>query len=367
MYPHLFFCLLIVIGCSCSQPENSAEEIIAENNIIDSFALNGIAARCELQSLHYLNDSSILSFNQESNEVSLYTLKNESKTFVLSQRKSIAPQGYIPAFFKLQDNSFCSISTENKLYKYDKDWKVSDTTNLNLNFPHLKHSYLIGCWKSMPVLQSGDTLISTFAYGGLNDYLTYFKEPAITEYIPEDTNARQISSYLPKPASLKHFMLPFPRYCYAGNTIYLIYPCFDSLYIYNRYSKSAHTVALKNKNYQLPLPFDYVKGLDFSYLTQYELHNFCYKAIYHNPLSGNFLLFYVSPATTTIAGANPTFDDQPLKAIVINKDYQVLQYWKFKFNYSDITNQLYIPGKGLSLARHGQDDFKKTHFYLFNF
>lgn len=359
--------MLAFVLISCTKRELMDE---TEPVAIDSFTVSGIDVGQQVQGFEYLGDTMLCSYNLIHKEL-VFFCKKSARQYEAKARRPIDVEAW-SSHFTGDDHLNYFLSRSNVLSCYDaaagrKLWE----SPIKHIFPYLKDSFSIFSPHSAPVVKRHDTLITSLSHGYIQSYRQYFKEPEIAEFRLADDSISFLRNYITKPESLPDYCFPLSKYCIQGNTICLLYPCFDTLYIYDRMKNTLTKTLIGNKDYQLPAKFDMSKLWTpeyGSYQTNYSLHTFAYSAIYYNPLTKHFILFYTAPVVQSSKGKLPTPDDQKMKALVLDEDLKPLKYHIFKSrNFVVPESYFLIPGKGLAMpVFKGHDDYETTSFYIYN-
>ncbi len=364
---HYFIAVLFISFYGCNTPHTASDKIIyGETLFADSFEVKGIEARTEIQSFWHLNDTCLLSFNIEGSRVRYYSNKKNKRIYLPRISNNLAPQRFLPGFFRDDKGNFMAMDNKQQLLRYNKDFTLKDSMYFNYNPPYYKRGFQLARTGTLPAISLGDTLICFISHNDVADYLPYsFKERPLIESIWKEGRIVKTERLFEKPANLIKYISyygPFYAYNKAQNKLVLAYPCFDTLYTYNRSAKNYEKIPIGNKDFKPLEEYDQSRGSDFAYLTKYGLNNFSYHALYFNELTGHYLLFYTTPNK---AGS---IKNRKQKAIVLNHDYKILHYLNFSYRYGDIQNLFFYPGKGLVLPREkSPTDYEDTKFYILNF
>jgi hypothetical protein len=366
MINKIFFSLLAIFFLGCREkPSDSIHS--AEQSAVDSFEIRNINSLSEFLTFQKLNDSTFRSMNLEAHELTYYS-KKKGSGFIRADQKKIQPGGYIPCFFTNGDNISYSINEDGVLYKYDKNFNITDTILFTYNLPWLKDNFCFYSYNSSPLIIIGDTVIGSISYKNRDGYSTWFREAAIMEFLLKGDSMQNIQYYLPKPRGLEKSKLPWPTYCYSNNTIALLYPCIDTLYTYDRRLKRETKIALNNPHYKMPAEYK-PKGFgDFSYDTKYELANFRYEAIYFNELTQHYIIIFKLPAENKDKSKTLTFEDQHRGALIMDQEFNVVSTVQFEKHYFEPANYFFIPGRGLAMpVFKNKNEYENTMFYIYNF
>lgn len=366
----VFLLISIIILLSCENKSN-INTIKGESQFIDSFEVHGMESRCEIQSFWYMNDSTLLSYNTEGINVSYYNDRRGDKVYKAGKRLAVEPGQLLNGFFRDSRGRFRSIDEQNNLIKYDSAFKVIQKIPFTYSFPYFKESFIIGHNGTAPAILMGDTLICLYAHGDVKDYYSsYFKEKSIVEIVFKNDSVKGVKTYFDKPKGLKNYFAPFPFHVYnqVSNSLVLNFPCYDTLYTYNRSTKKYKSIAINNRDYTLPKDYDNNKLSDFAYLSKYQLANFYYWSMYYNELTQHYILFYTKPAMPKNKNNLVGFGNVKLQAIVLDDNFQIIQYLTFDNMYGDMKNFFFYPGKGLVMPKENNvSDYANKKFYIYNF
>lgn len=214
-------------------------------------------------------------------------------------------------------------------------------------------------------------MISIIVNKNFQDYLPWFRESVMMEFVLRNNAIEQVKCYMKKPSKIENYMQPWPTYCYFDNTIVMLYPAYDTLYTYNRKTGMEKKIALHNREYAQPARFDLGKMNSSggqSYQTKYALENFRYTGIYFNKVTKHYVLTYVIAAQAKDKNKAATFDDQLTHAYVLDENFEPIDYYCFDQLYLDNPNYFFYPGKGLALPVFDpQKSFENTKYYIYNF
>lgn len=357
--------LFVLQGCTRQQ---AIEE--TEPAPVDSFKVSGIDVGQQVQGFEHLSDTLLCSYNLIYKEL-VYFRKLSPGQYKAAIHQPIDVEAWSSHFIgDDQLNYFLSRSNALTCYNATAGQKLWERPVRHV-FPYLRDSFSIFSPHSAPVVKRHDTLITSLSHGFIQSYRQYFKEPEIAEFRLTADSVTFSRNYITKPKSLPGYCFPLSKYCLQGNDICLIYPCFDTLYRYDRMKNTLTKTLIGNKDYQLPARFDMSKlwTPDYgSYQTNYSLHAFSYSAIYYNPLTKHFILFYAAPVTGISKDKMATPEDQKMKALVLDGDFKPLKYYIFKSrNFVVPESYFIVPGKGLAMpAFKGHDDYETTSFYIYN-
>jgi hypothetical protein len=369
MKPHHFiFIIFSALLFSCGNvPE---KPLTTEPLPVDSFIVSGFDVGQQTQDCKYINDTLLCSYDLISEHLSFFH-KNKSGNYSVAVKKEIDTE-FWSSYFMGDDGRHYFIDHDNFVTVYDPfaEHKM-DTCYIRHRFRYMLDTFALNSANNTPLLKIRDTLIAIIGPRTDEGYKAYFKEQEISEFkIDQKTHTiSYLRSYFTKPSNLSDFDYPFGVYCFVNNAIFMLYPPMDSLYIHNRSTNSTTKICINNPDYKMPAKFT-CKAFTPEYgscATKYQLHNFRYTAIYHNPLTRHFVLFYEAPVSDTIKGRVPTFDDQPLKALVLDEQFNQVSRLTFNKKFISAMSFFFIPVKGLAMPIFkGTDAHETTPFYIYN-
>lgn len=363
----LLLIAIVLILASCKE-----KTLVGEMAVVDSFVVNGVVGMDEILCMSPLNDTTLVSYSIQSSELSYYT-QTSSNSYVRSRPRKLLEDSYIFSFSVINSKKFCLIDNYNRFYFVDSGLQIQQINN-NDNKEYLGRNFLNPDLKNIPVMFDQNDFTATHYYRKLHDttalggYEKYFKEPVLCNYTIADTVISATMCYAPKPDGLIDFFMPFPKYCSKGNDIVVLYPCFDTLYIYDKTNGKERKVYIGNSHYSVPDKFDYKKIVDIenlgSYQTKYKLTNFQYLGIYYNSLTEHYMLFYNTP----IRNKN-NYEKQKLQLLVLDKNYSYVKQYSFNNDYFSTENFLFIKNKGLALPvfKNDYSGSNSVVYYLYNF
>lgn len=360
---HLLFIVAIgITGCR-DYNENLADSLL-EPNPVDSFQIEKlISSQQEVTSLNLLNDSTLIGFDHF-NQLNIY-IKNGS-TFRFKRSEFMPPERTNPGFLSVAENGFLLFS-DKKVYRYNPDYRLQDSSKFTAVIKYLKGDYFPACSNFLPLLHFGDTLLSYYANNNPNDFLTNFKEDSFMEFTLRET-IDSIKTYSPKPKDLEYYDVNFFSFHTAiNNSIYKLYNGIDTLYCHNRHSHKDEKIPIRNKDYVLPERSVLKNAFDFQYLTKREISSFSYCGMFHNSVNDHIVLFYNSPVDQKDK-KNPTPKDQKLKAVVLDKNLSIINYFVFEKEFMPTMTFFQYANKGLAMPLNNEDPTnEKTRFYIYNF
>ncbi|MBS1635050.1 MAG: hypothetical protein JST26_03940 [Bacteroidetes bacterium] len=351
---------------ACNTPETPA---LIEIQPVDSFTVHDIDIGQQVQEFHYYNDSLLYSFNPLYKNLDFY-LKDVSGHFHLKSTHAIETPAW-STFFAGDNQQACFMSRENIFSVYNSSGLEKQyALGIKHSFPFLKDSFMLLSSHDSPLLLCHDTLITAPFHSSLSNYNHYFHESVFAEFRILKDSICFLRSYLTKPKGLSGFCFPMAKYCFHNQTFDVIYPCYDTIYSFNRSSGQTIKHPIHNPDYKLPKPYtNKAFTAEYgSYQTQYELNNFQYSAIYFNPLTKHYVLFYIAPVRHTVKDRLPTPDDQLLQAIVLNNQFETTARYTFYKSFVNPVSYFFIPGKGLAMpVFKDHEHYETTQFFIYNF
>jgi hypothetical protein len=353
------YVLLFLLLCSCNIRYNEKNASIKR---VDSFYLYGINDFNDVINFDYVNDSTFYSFNFNSNGFKKFS-KIGNRNFKYVYEKKIKIDALIESFCIINPNKLLLIDFENTHYLFDTSMRIHKLQMQDIK-AFLGKNYINCNLKYHPISFQNNKFWSIYYFMHLDSYTQYFQEPSLCEYEIRNDKIVKLSSYVNKPTDLINYDAPYPVFCDNGDSIVLLYPCFDSLYIVNKSTNVISKMKIGNLSYKLPAPWDYLQMFTDTfnaYKTRYELKNFKYQAIIFNPKTRHYLLFYLKPSVDAYS--------QPLKLLVLNNKFETIDYYTFNENFFHITNIVVIPNKGIALPIFPKDPEheKNILYYIYNF
>lgn len=334
---------------------------------LDSFLISGVDNPQQTNTITYLNDSVLCSYDLIEKRL-VFFHKDQDRHYKAALKKEIDTE-FWSMFFRASNGRNYFTDRSNTITEYNA---TADTLQkrytISHRFPHLKDSFALARANNSPILITHDTLISVISPNSNESLRLYFKEQEIAEFRidPASDTIRYLRSYITKPAHLSDYDFPMGMYAFHHNTVFLIYPQCDTIYSFNRSTNTLHKTAIHNQDFAQPAKFT-CKAFTPEYgscATKYYLHNFRYWGVYHNPLTKHFVLFY-NAAVEPAKGHVPTFDDQPLRAIVLDEQLNLVGYHYFTKPLEAGTSFFMIPGKGLAMPILNET-YETAHFYIYN-
>lgn len=361
----LIFFAASVLFLNCKRIDNP---LIAENQAIDSFTVKGISDIDEFMTFHF-NDTSAFSYSGESSTLYFYT--KDHNDYTMGRKKELYGIGSMfHSFFVDSSGLINIINGDNEWMQLDDSFRIQKTFYFQERKGLLGDDYIITGLRTIPFLLEDKKLVSTFYYRTPQAYVRYFKMPSIAVSKIKNDSVYFANDYIPKPDNLIDYSLPFPKYCYSPGKILLVYPCFDTLYILDTKKGGLSKKVIANSNYTRPEKWDLTKMFtpEFNgYYTKYQLSNFQYKGVFYNPITKHYLLFYVT-STKEVKGRIASYEDQPLRLLVLDEAFKIQNYYEFGKSYFSPENFTWIEGKGWALpVFKNKFDFRNTTFYVYNF
>ncbi len=334
---------------------------------VDSFSVSGLDAGQQTNSFAFINDSTLCSYDL-TNMSLVFFHKDSSGNYRAGIKKEIDTE-FWSMHFRGDDGKNYFTDRDNAVIVYNA---TADSLLKRYTIPHrfrsLKDSFALSCANNSPVLVLHDTLISVISPNSNESERLYYQEQEIAEFRidPASDKLHYLRSYISKPPHLSDYDFPLGMYAFHHNTVFLVYPQFDTIYSFNRSTNTLLKTAIHNQDF-VPsarftcVPFTPEYG---SCATKYYLHNFRYYGLHYNPLSKHFLLFYNSPVKE-VKGRIASHKDQPLQAIVLDEQLNTLKYYTFTKNLEAGTSFFMIPGKGLAMPILDKN-YETTRFYIYN-
>jgi hypothetical protein len=357
-------CLAGII-LSCGRNNSMQEATIPTP--IDSFTVSGIDIGQQVDNFQYINDSTLCSYDLTN--MNLVFFRKDANGNYRAASKNEMDTEFWSMYFRGDDgkNYFANRNNHIAEYNMNADSLLKRYT-IPHHFPYLKDSFALSVANNSPVLKIHDTIISVIGCTSNESERLYFKEQEIAEFKldPASDTLRYLRSYITKPSNLSDYDFPLGMFSFHNNTVFLIYPQSDTIYSFNRSTNTLHKTAIHNQDFVQPAkfncqPFSTEYG---SCATKYYLHNFRYYGIYYNPLTKHFILFYNTPVAEQ-KNHVPTFKDQPLRAIVLDEQLNVLSYHTMKKTLGLGSESFLIPGKGLAMPVNTKN-YETTPFYIYN-
>jgi hypothetical protein len=295
--------------------------------------------------------------------------KKEAGIFKLDKTKVLGrAREPILAFFTDSDGQPNFITDYNTWYKIDTAGKLYAHDTITLDLEHLENRFRIFSLRKSAVLSIGSSIYFSPVWVELEDDTAYLKEPCIVSVSLRPEAGSAYKAFFKKPAFFGDFVNPHISYCFNGKEIVLLYPNSDTLYTCDPVSGKYAQYPLNNPSFSQPEIADQENKWESSYGMKYALHNFGYEAIWYNKNTGHYVVTYQTPVDKSIKV--PTYDDQPLRAVVLNERFQPLQYLLFRERY--FSNNVLQTAKGLAMPVYSKRQRNIQHdipirYYVYNF
>lgn len=340
----------------------------SDASVLDSFQVIGLSGMDDLLNLQLIDDTTLVTFSTFGSKLKTFKKRGDGFTFNQAVELSVGKPFHT---FWLTNSEINIVDGSNTYYRLDKNYQLLRSLKFSDSKSALKKDFIINGNKTIPIIAKGDTIVSTYYYKNYQDYTSYFKEPAIAESFPQGDSFVTLRDYFQKPNDLINHAIPFPKYCFHDNKILLIYPCYDTLYLYDRSSNKLTKHVIGNKKYSTPAHWNFKKMYepDFSsYFTKYRLQNFYYHGIFYNPNSRHYLLYFKMAVTVTDKEQNPSPEDQKLQLLVLNESFEPLHYYRFTQTYGDPNLFLILPDKGIAMpVTTKENTVQNVTFHLYNY
>jgi hypothetical protein len=358
--------LFILTSCTNKQVENERLKV-TKAIALDSFSIHHhVTKQEELADLIFLNDSTLLGFNGF-NTINRYAKKGVK--FIFQNAIDLVPSINETCFlYKHRYQWEYFRFYRNTIYNYDSTFRLKDSIKINYDTKYLKKDFFLSFGAELPLIQLGDTFISNYTHIDVTNFYNTYKEDAYMEFVIKNKQISTTKTYAKKPVNLKYYDVSFiSSHCIAGNKLYKIYCGIDTLYIIDRITGLESKKPIRNKDYQLPEKTKLEKIDNAGYITKHSLSTFQYTAIFYNENSGHFIVFYSPPASAKEDKAI-TYKDKALKAIVLDNNLDILNYWDFVDNYLGAYCFYQIKNKGLAMPlENNTSTNEKTTFYIYNY
>lgn len=363
LYRSILFAAAGLISCM----DNARLQQATEPPPIDSFTVSGLDVGQQADNFRYIDDSTLASYDLTSMKL-VFFRKDKSGNYKAALKKEI-DTGFWSFYFRSDDGRHYFTDVNNTIVEYNATAdSLLQRYTIPYHFPSLKDSFALAVANNVPVLKCHDTIIAAISANSNESNRLYYKEQEISEFrIDSATHTlAYLRSYITKPSNLSDYDFPLGMYAFHHNTIFLVYPQYDTIYSFNRSTNKLVKTAIHNQDFTQPAKFTCVPFTpDYgSCATKYYLHNFRYNGIYYNPLTKHVVLFYNAPVKS-VKDHIPTFKDMPLRAIVLDEQLNILSYHTLKTTLGLGSESFLIPGKGLAMivsAKH----YETTKFYIYN-
>ncbi len=334
---------------------------------VDSFTVSGLDVGPQTNSFAFLDDSTLCSYDLVGKAL-VFFHKDRSGNYKAGIKKEIDTPFWSMHFRGLDGKNYFS-DRDHAITEYNA---TGDSLLKRYTIPHrfryLKDSFALSVANNSPVLKLHDTLVAVISPNANESERLYYKEQEISEFMidPATDTLHYLRSYISKPSNLSDYDFPLGMYAFHNNTVFLLYPQFDTIYSFNRSTNTSRKSAIRNQDFTQAagftcIPFTPEYG---SCATNYYLHNFRYYGIHFNEMTKHFLLFYNSPVKV-VKGRIPTSKDQLLQVMVLDEQLRPLCYHSFTKNLEAGTSFFMIPGKGLAMPLL-DEHYETTRFYIYN-
>lgn len=358
-------CLPVLFLFSCA--DSAQLKQATEPPPIDSFTVSGLDVAEQTHNIHYINDSTLASYDLTAMSL-VFFHKDKRGNYKAGIKKKIDTE-FWSMHFRGRDGKNYFTDRNNAISEYNASAdSLLRRYTIPHHFRHMKDSFALPCSNTSPIMLLHDTLVSVISPVSNESLRLYFKEQEVNEFKmnPASDTLSYLRSYITKPSNLSDYDFPLGIYAFHNNTVFLMYPQFDTIYSFNRSTNTLRKTAIHNQDFVQPAkftcaPFTPEYG---SCATRYYLHNFRYYGMHYNPLTKHFLLFYNAPVKE-VKGRIASPKDQPLQAMVLDEQLRPLHYHSFHKNLEAGTSFFIIPGKGLAMLLLNEH-YETTTFYIYN-
>lgn len=358
-----FIFLAICFFTSCQEKANK-NTLNADEFITDSFTININDFNSVCQFINFANAHTINSFDPVKNEIETYQLKGN--TFVLDSTQNIRVNQRVDFYF------FTPLQGKYYLTDAENNWTIVDSATKQSQFykrtatiPFIGQEYRLGYNRQTPLIKQGNTLYCQYTSPAGTAQID---EHIMASFTPQNGVIDNISNYLDKPKALYNYVERLHMYCVKDSIVSLLFPCFDTLYRLNITTGMVTKKVLQNKHFCFPAQTQL--NVDdpnyFSDLSKYTYANFMYYGIQYNPATGHYVAYYRLPVKH-VKDRNIVDTDQPLQAIVMDSDYNILNYVLFKPVYDEPFCFVVHPTKGIAIPLLKEPKTNAKNFYYFNF
>lgn len=358
------YCFIVIFISLISCHETELKTKYAEQYIIDSFELKILDYNDVCAFINFTNDSVINSFSYSKNIIETYNCINNY--YSLDSNKNIAIDYNKTVFF------FTKIGNEYYITDSKNNWTiVNEITKKQLELkrtaelPFIGNNYRLGYNRLCHLLKVDNKLYCQYSIG-LSD--STIDENIIASFIPNKVTIDSIQTYLLKPKAIFNYLEKQQMYATNCNKIVVVFPCFDTIYNFNTRTGLVNKIVIGNKKFKLPAKA-FLNPIDsnyFSDLSKYGFDNFNYLGIQFNPSTKHFVLYFTEPVSE-IKDRNLLDTDQPLQAVILNEDFKILEYVKFKTVYEIPYTFIVHPSKGIAIPLMKDKNTNVKTFYYFNF
>jgi len=362
----LLFIILTLSLVGCKDPATTIP--FAEAKCIDSFEVHGFEIGQQVQSLVYVDDTTMYSYIFTNGNLVKFKRKPGSKIYNVGEKEKISTE-FLSTIVRGDDNKLYAIHRNNSVTAYDFSGnKVLYTKPIVHSFEYLKDSFELMSSNLSPAIVNGDTLVAAFVHNDLGAYANQFKENGIAEFSLTGDSIRYIRSYIPRPKNTIHQYYPFQLYCVSGKNINVVYPGTDTIYSFNRTTGQLKKYPINNPDYKTPGFWDYRKMRDAAYNSKWVNSNFAYQSFRYDSDKNEYLLFYVEEVPKNKNG-NPEREGR-MFVLVLDSDFKIKRksYLPVGIKHVIPRSYFHIPGKGLAIPIFkGFDDFENTTYYIYSF
>lgn len=354
--------LLLCIHTICTAQKTFIKYVNPKNKLTDSFKIQ-LKYYDELLYVTYENTNTFSTYSFDGQCNAIYK-KNSKNIFTIATSKPYIDRVYPVSRIKYKDGYFF-MNNKNEIKIVTP--KITKTFDASHTKQYLGKGFNIASYNPSQFLVIDSFVFSTFYYESIPTYKEFYKEKFLSKYILSKDNIKHIKDIFPNPINLYNFQIPQLIYTTNTKKIFSMYNCFDTIYIYDIQKDIVEKkIKINNKDYIQPEKWDYQKWLnhepDFnSYDTKYTLQNFKYQAIYYNPLTNHFLLYYVTHTKT---------NDQNLKLLVLDENFNQCAYYEFLDKYFFSHSFFIIPNKGIAMPLLIKEDKiheKPITYHIYNF
>lgn len=356
--------LILIMGIwifsSCYQSQIQFDDV--NSNIVDSFEIY-ISYEDELLNIKPIKDSLFISYSYQGQCFYIYKTDSQGNKQIES-KKEFKDSNYPISFFVTKNKKY--ILNGNNELSIDSG-AIKYRSLIQSNKPYLKDHYYLSSLNYHPFIVIDSFLYATYYYNNLSDYTNYFKEKTISKYSIKEDRLEFIDNLIPKPIDLVNYQYAFPRFTSYKKDIFIVYPCIDTIFIFNTTTNTLNSIPIANPEFNKPVKYDYSRLLNLSndfnsYDTKYTLSNFKYYSIIFNPCTKHLVLFYKSPITN---------DKQFLKLLVLTLNgTKVAHYCMSERLYYDPENYFIIPQQGIAMPlfeNYNEENHLCIKYHIYNF
>ena len=336
-----------------------------KDKLIDTFIIESDSPYYEVGHMQFRDENTIscLNFNNRSLKFYKKTIDNRYRVHI---RNQIPLKYSFHSYIYLTDSTFVLIDSKNTHYECDNNGIKKEYIS-SVKKKYLSNNYYYLDLNTHPIIYKDSVYIATYYHSNFENFMNYFSEPSVSQYQLKDEKVVEIKSYFYKPSNILNRRGILHSYCNYQNSLYLIYPCFDTLYICDLEKQSEKKLVLDNKDFIMPSKYEY--SVFFSdnskaYDTEYQLNSFKYQGIFYNDKTGHFLLFYSTPVME-----GETF--QTLKLMVTDSSFKKHEYYEFtNLNFYSSDCFIMMPDKGIAMPiiqNTPYEDEKDIFYHVYNF